>query len=97
MSQILNDITDLKAMIINNGNNIQSKPPSDEVEITSTFVGNNTLMSEESQMLLAGMSNNETQQNQLANDNVVAKAFNDEIKVLDNQQSRRNKSYSFSI
>ena len=87
MSQILNDITDLKAMIINNGNNIQSKPPSDEVEITSTFVGNNTLMSEESQMLLAGMSNNETQQNQLANDNVVAKAFNDEIKVLDNQQS----------
>ena len=87
MSQILNDITDLKAMIINSGNNIQSKPPSDEVEITSTFVGNNTLMSEESQMLLAGMSNNETQQNQLANDNVVAKAFNDEIKVLDNQQS----------
>ena len=87
MSQILNDITDLKAMIVNSGNNIQSKPPSDEVEITSTFVGNNTLMSEESQMLLAGMSNNETQQNQLANDNVVAKAFNDEIKVLDNQQS----------
>ena len=86
MSQILNDITDLKAMIVNSGNNIQSKPPSDEVEITSTFVGNNTLMSEESQMLLAGMSNNETQ-NQLVNDNVVAKAFNDEIKVLDNQQS----------
>lgn len=86
MSQILNDITDLKAMIVNSGNNIQSKPPSDEVEITSTFVGNNTLMSEESQMLLAGMTNNETQ-NQLANDNVVAKAFNDEIKVLDNQQS----------
>ena len=86
MSQILNDITDLKAMIVNSGNNIQSKPPSDEVEITSTFVGNNTLMSEESQMLLAGMTNNETQ-NQLVNDNVVAKAFNDEIKVLDNQQS----------
>ena len=86
MSQILNDITDLKAMIVNSGNNIQSKLPSDEVEITSTFVGNNTLMSEESQMLLAGMTNNETQ-NQLVNDNVVAKAFNDEIKVLDNQQS----------
>ena len=86
MSQILNDMTDLKAMIINNGNNIQSKPPSDEVEITSTFVGNNTLMSEESQRLLAGMSDNETD-NQLTNDNVVAKAFNDEIKVLDNQQS----------
>ena len=86
MSQILNDITDLKAIIVNSGNNIQSAPPNDEVEITSTFVGNNTLMSEESQRLLAGMSNNETD-NQLANDNVVAKAFNDEIKVLDNQQS----------
>ena len=86
MSQILNDITDLKAIIVNSGNNIQSAPPNDEVEITSTFVGNNTLMSEESQRLLAGMSNNETD-NQLTNDNVVAKAFNDEIKVLDNQQS----------
>ena len=86
MSQILNDITDLKAIIVNSGNNIQSAPPNDEVEITSTFVGNNTLMSEESQRLLAGMSDNETD-NQLTNDNVVAKAFNDEIKVLDNQQS----------
>ena len=86
MSQILNDITDLKAIIVNSGNNIQSAPPNDEVEITSTFVGNNTLMSEESQRLLAGMSDNETD-NQLINDNVVAKAFNDEIKVLDNQQS----------
>ncbi len=86
MSQILNDITDLKAIIVNSGNNIQSAPPNDEVEITSTFVGNNTLMSEESQRLLADMSNNETD-NQLTNDNVVAKAFNDEIKVLDNQQS----------
>ena len=86
MSQILNDITDLKAIIVNSGNNIQSAPPNDEVEITSTFVGNNTLMSEESQRLLAGMSNNETD-NQLTNDNVVAKVFNDEIKVLDNQQS----------
>ena len=88
MSQILTDITDLKAMIVNRGNNIQSSmPPSDEVEITSTFVGNNTLMSEESQRLLAGMTNNETTQTEEGTDNVVAKAFNDEIKFLDNQQS----------
>lgn len=84
MSQILNDITDLKAMIVNSGNNIQNT--NDEVEITSTFTGNNTLMSEESQRLLAGMNNNEAE-NQLETDNVVAKAFNDEIKVLNNQQS----------
>lgn len=84
MSQILNDITDLKAMIVNSGNNIQNT--NDEVEITSTFTGNNTLMSEDSQRLLAGMNNNEAE-NQLETDNVVAKAFNDEIKVLDNQQS----------
>ena len=84
MSQILNDITDLKAMIVNSGNNIQNK--NDEVEITSTFTGNNTLMSEESQRLLAGLNNNEAE-NQLETDNVVAKAFNDEIKVLNNQQS----------
>ncbi len=84
MSQILNDITDLKAMIVNSGNNIQNT--NDEVEITSTFTGNNTLMSEESQRLLAGLNNNEAE-NQLETDNVVAKAFNDEIKVLNNQQS----------
>ena len=84
MSQILNDITDLKAMIVNSGNNIQNT--NDEVEITSTFTGNNTLMSEESQRLLAGMNNNEAE-NQLETNNVVAKAFNDEIKVLNNQQS----------
>ena len=84
MSQILNDITDLKAMIVNTGNNIQNT--NDEIEITSTFTGNNTLMSEESQRLLAGMASNEAD-NQLETDNVVAKAFNDEIKVLDNQQS----------
>jgi len=84
MSQILNDITDLKAMIVNSGNNIQST--NDEIEITSTFTGNNTLMSEESQRLLAGMNDNAAQ-NQISTDNVVAKAFNDEIKVLDNQQS----------
>ena len=84
MSQILNDITDLKAMIVNSGNNIQNT--NDEVEITSTFTGNNTLMSEDSQRLLAGMNNNEAE-NQLETDNVVAKAFNDEIKVLNNQQS----------
>ena len=84
MSQILNDITDLKAMIVNSGNNIQNT--NDEVEITSTFTGNNTLMSEDSQRLLAGMNNNGAQ-NQLETDNVVAKAFNDEIKILDDQQS----------
>ena len=83
MSQIVNEIGDLKAIIINRGNNIPL--PSDEVEITNTFVGNNTLMSEESQRLLAGMNSEDP--DEIVPDKIVAKAFNDEIKVLNAQQS----------
>ncbi len=83
MSQIVTDIGDLKAIIVNRGNNIP--PPSGEVEITSTFLGNNTLMSDESQRLLAGM--NSENPDEISPDQVITKAFNDEIKVLDAQQS----------
>ena len=42
-------------------------------------------MSEESQKLLAGIKSEEPNEN--APDEVVTKAFNDEIKILDQQQS----------
>jgi len=83
MSQIVTEIVDLKAIIVNRGNNIP--PLSGEVEITSTFIGNNTLMSEESQRLLAGM--NSENPDEIVPDQVITKTFNDEIKVLDAQQS----------
>ena len=87
VTEIINELGDLKAIIIDRGNNIPSSSilPSDEVEITSTFTGNNTLMSEESQRLLAGMNSEDP--DEIVPDQVVAKAFNDEIKVLDAQQS----------
>jgi len=86
MSLIAEEIGDLKAILVDRaGTLIPSNIDSDEVELTSTFVGNNTLMSEESQKLLAGIKSEEPNEN--APDEVVTKAFNDEIKILDQQQS----------